>query len=665
MSNFTVAYSSGYFQFTDPSDNVISFKNIDALSIGGTSYKLIYDGTDGTNSINTGAGYSDPSTHSASRSEGLGTYDNNIISSAFYGNTVGAVNLFSFGADQGSNFTISSLTNFGYSSSDNLTITGTGFNDVISDRGEWSGTGNLNISAGAGTDIIAITTSKGSDTIDAGTGNDFVYVSAESGRSFTGDTSINGGTETDWLIIESWSSDLIYTINSGVTSGFENISIYGNKDDTIIGDTNANTIEGGAGSDTISGGDGDDILYGYFSGSGFGMSDGGDTLNGGLGNDTLIAGSGDDILDGGVGADILTGDGGADDYARGGSTGTDTFILRLGDGGNSLTNADTITDFQDGTDVLGLDNGLQYTDLAIAQGTGDNASDTIISSGSEYLAILQGINASNINYMDFASMATGDQSFTGTTKDDIFIGAAGADTVTTNIGTDVILTSSGDDIITVDGTGTKTIDGGAGTDTLNINYNSYGVSNFTVAYSSGYFQFTDPSDNVISFKNIDALSIGGTSYKLIYDGTDGTNSINTGAGYSDPSTHSASRSEGLGTYDNNIISSAFYGNTVGAVNLFSFGADQGSNFTISSLTNFGYSSSDNLTITGTGFNDVISDRGEWSGTGNLNISAGAGTDIIAITTSKGSDTIDAGTGNDFVYVSAESGREQPHLSGPI
>ena len=53
--------------------------------------------------------------------------------------------------------------------------------------------------------------------------------------------------------------------------------------------------------------------------------------------------------------------------------------------------------------------------------------------------------------MDFASMATGDQSFTGTTGDGVFIGAAGVDTVTTNTGTDVILTSAGDDIITIDG----------------------------------------------------------------------------------------------------------------------------------------------------------------------------------------------------------------------
>ena len=75
--------------------------------------------------------------------------------------------------------------------------------------------------------------------------------------------------------------------------------------------------------------------------------------------------------------------------------------MRVGDGGNVITDADVVTDFTDGTDVLGLDNGLQYTDLTIAQGTGDNASDTVISSGSEYLAIQQGIDVSALSEADF------------------------------------------------------------------------------------------------------------------------------------------------------------------------------------------------------------------------------------------------------------------------
>ena len=79
----------------------------------------------------------------------------------------------------------------------------------------------------------------------------------------------------------------------------------------------------------------------------------------------------------------------------------DTFVLRAGDGSTDISQANIIYDFTDGTDVLGLDDGLQYTDLTIAQGTSDNANNTIISSGEEYLAILNNIDASLIEEADF------------------------------------------------------------------------------------------------------------------------------------------------------------------------------------------------------------------------------------------------------------------------
>ena len=77
--------------------------------------------------------------------------------------------------------------------------------------------------------------------------------------------------------------------------------------------------------------------------------------------------------------------------------------LRAGDGGGTVADADKITDFANGTDMLGLDNGLLYTDLTIAQGTGGNSSDTIISAsaGSEYLAVLDGITATDLDENDF------------------------------------------------------------------------------------------------------------------------------------------------------------------------------------------------------------------------------------------------------------------------
>ena len=84
----------------------------------------------------------------------------------------------------------------------------------------------------------------------------------------------------------------------------------------------------------------------------------------------------------------------------------DTFIIRSGDGSSVLTDADMILDFQDGTDLIGLADGLTFNDLTITQGSGSNSNDTIIqlTSSGEYLAVVKDISASNVNILDFSSI---------------------------------------------------------------------------------------------------------------------------------------------------------------------------------------------------------------------------------------------------------------------
>ena len=114
---------------------------------------------------------------------------------------------------------------------------------------------------------------------------------------------------------------------------------------------------------------------------------------GGHGNDTIDGGAGNDTLDGGTGKDIITT-----------GSGSDTIYLRIGDGGNALSDADIITDFTDGSDNFGLTNGLSFGDLTRTQGSGDYANDTIIKYGSEYLAILQNIDFSLLTEADFETV---------------------------------------------------------------------------------------------------------------------------------------------------------------------------------------------------------------------------------------------------------------------
>ncbi|MDB9806732.1 hypothetical protein OAC03_02625 [Amylibacter sp.] len=162
----------------------------------------------------------------------------------------------------------------------------------------------------------------------------------------------------------------------GIDSG--NNYIYdGIGKDYFDGGAGDDNINGWTGHDTLIGGDGNDTITGD-GGSGYA---GNDILFGNAGNDWLRGRDGDDQIDGGTGSDTIITD-----------SGSDKIILRIGDGGNALSDADIITDFTDGSDDFGLTNGLSFGDLIIYQGTGSNSNDTIIKYGSEYLAILQNID---------------------------------------------------------------------------------------------------------------------------------------------------------------------------------------------------------------------------------------------------------------------------------
>ena len=100
------------------------------------------------------------------------------------------------------------------------------------------------------------------------------------------------------------------------------------------------------------------------------------TLTGGDGGDRLTGNSGDDLLDGNLGDDTLAG-----------GMGSDTFVLRAGDG------TDTITDFELGSDRLGLASGLHFSDLTFSGHS--------ILLGEEVLADLNGVNTEQLTNSNF------------------------------------------------------------------------------------------------------------------------------------------------------------------------------------------------------------------------------------------------------------------------
>ncbi|WP_052055941.1 FG-GAP repeat protein [Myxosarcina sp. GI1] len=137
-----------------------------------------------------------------------------------------------------------------------------------------------------------------------------------------------------------------------------------------------------------------------------GLKNSDDVINGQGGNDILLGRSGDDVLRGGNGNDsLLDGDAGNDllDGGEGndglfGGTGKDRFVLREGEG------VDTIFDFQDGIDSLVLADGLEFEHIEI--GTNEGNTTISVADTEEMLASLVEVRATEITLDDFTTMSS-------------------------------------------------------------------------------------------------------------------------------------------------------------------------------------------------------------------------------------------------------------------
>jgi Ca2+-binding RTX toxin-like protein len=160
------------------------------------------------------------------------------------------------------------------------------------------------------------------------------------------------------------------TVGAGIDTLVSFANLTGSYfDDILTGSTAANLIDGSYGNDTIDGGAGND------------------TLIGGPGNDRLLGSSGADILSGGDGSDTLIGGAGKDTLT--GGAGGDIFVF----GPAISTNADIVTDFKHGLDVLqfaasdyGLAAGaLDPSHLVFGTAASDNHAEFIYNAATETL----------------------------------------------------------------------------------------------------------------------------------------------------------------------------------------------------------------------------------------------------------------------------------------
>ena len=158
------------------------------------------------------------------------------------------------------------------------------------------------------------------------------------------------------------------------------------------------SIYGGKQSDLIEGNSGQDSLFGDLEN---------DTINGGEGNDFLVGGKGSDSISGNSGNDVLSGDRDTDILI--GGDGADVFVLRRyaeadpfrTSGGVSLANADAIADFVPGTDLIGLGEGVSFSDLNILEAGNDTVIQDRVTG--EFFATLRGVRQSAINQASFTN----------------------------------------------------------------------------------------------------------------------------------------------------------------------------------------------------------------------------------------------------------------------
>lgn len=254
------------------------------------------------------------------------------------------------------------------------------------------------------------------------------------------------------------------------TAGRDIVWAFGG-DDQITGRATADTLFGMGGNDTLSGGAGDDRLEG---------GSGADTLNSGAGSDQLNGGDGADIADlsggggavladlslttrwkigangwesgslsdythyrvtdsfgafdylglveglkGGSEADTLTGN--AQNNTLSGGTGNDT--LNGGGGSDIFVNykfssrtvagsEDVITDFLDGTDLIGLEKAhsgstaVTFSDLTLTSVTRqDGGTDTRITAGSKYLWLVENTAPADFSVADFIAVGLASDGF--------------------------------------------------------------------------------------------------------------------------------------------------------------------------------------------------------------------------------------------------------------
>jgi Ca2+-binding RTX toxin-like protein len=464
-------------------------------------------------------------------------------------------------------------------------------------------------------------------TLDA-SANAFVL----DGRALTLGASIvldgAGGTDTLQADLSAFASIDFQSGPSGTTTNFGTIvnfevfilSLTDGADHVSSGDGN-DTVYGAAGNDTLDGGGGNDTLNG-------GADD--DTLTGGVGDDVLYGGTGTNILNGGDGNDSITSSG--VDAVDGGA-GFDTWNAEY-----TSSTSNIVFAFDSTTGSATINNGTSLTSVeAFRLSTGSGNDSFTFSgppaSGAPYL-VAAGAGEDSLTFGGdtfFSFILTnGPGAFRGTLGGVEFTGIEHLSYVS----------GSGANEIDVDASpllagATLSLDGGGGSDLLNMDMRALGALSFVV--NAGGTVTTNIAATLSNFETYQLFSGSGDDNITTGSGNDivhsyDGNDVIDGGGGNDELDGGAGNDIVAGGLGNDTLSGSSGNDAL----------DGGDGDDIIQVSNVGVSSYTNALSGGAGDDQLTATNT------NGSLAGGTGNDILRATS--GTLSLDGGADNDQLYL---------------
>ncbi|TIH13737.1 hypothetical protein D0S45_14065 [Marinifilum sp. JC120] len=400
--------------------------------------------------------------------------------------------------------------------------------------------GDDHLSGGDGHDEIS--GGAGDDTIMGGAGNNILHGGSEGGSSGSDTVSY---ADHQWVNIVVSDTTSHHIGDTTFTDGLTGFSTYIGSDgnDTFMGDTNGNTFVGGKGNDSFIGDGGNNYFIGgagidtiSFANSGTPVtvtvqtgdttvthSDGEDVFNS---VESFIGTSGDDIFNGsntsetfrgGDGADTIDGGNGSGiDYASYSDSSAGISIILNGCSAATTNTSDTLKNIE-GIIGSGHQDDLEGDDNDNYFAPGLNA---------EYVDDADYSDAESVNggdgsdWLQFDNLESGYYVIADLTANHAYV-KSGSSNVNKIMLTDIenVIGSAGNDNITALTSESSTIQGGGGSDTINLGVNDGKAT--TLVYTSlaeggdtiNKFQTTDPTaanNDKLYFKGSDFDSAAGS-----------------------------------------------------------------------------------------------------------------------------------------------------------